>query len=589
MKGNLLNRILGRLRVIALFMTSPDLQLVRCGAMYFVFGVAVATAHEQTLPEYLAAREAEEQNSSDPDALSAEATCKLSYEILDELTSRSQYGLIRVTQLSTGKTVRLSRRTERSMGWFSAPPQGHWTVPRDKFKVEACHGIETELWSTTLDLTDRSTHHMQIALRRLGETSQRLVSGNTHLHLKLDDRPKVGVQLESRKEVDEYLRVVSNADGLDLVYLSYLIRPGEEYITNDYTQEDLQKLSDENVSFINGEEYRHEGGIDPDKDRLSYGHVMLLDIPQLILPVSIGTHLGTGSAATDDLPLRTGIQQAMADGGTIVWCHGLKGTEALPNWVDGLIHAQNIYDGGNLGTIEEVYYPYLNAGLKIPFSTGTDWGIEDFSRVYVPLEGEISSRRFLEALAKGRSFITNGVFLDLEVDGQRSGDTISLRQPGSVRVRASAIGRPDFVSLQLIFNGKVIHEAGRRQREGHFVAEISESIDITEPGWLAVRIPTQRTYEYRSRFTGVSTNIFGKTLFAHTSPIYITVDGKEGFQPAAARQLIANLQQDIEQIRTKGAFQSGQSKRGVLKIYEDALFTLSHRLETEESLSGNSP
>ncbi|MGI9429276.1 MAG: CehA/McbA family metallohydrolase, partial [Bythopirellula sp.] len=319
--------------------------------------------------------------------------------------------------------------------------------------------------------------------------------------------------------------------------------------------------------------------IDPENDRLSYGHVMLLDIPRLILPAGLGTVLGSGTTVFDGTPLRLGLRQARADGATIVWCHGLMGTEAVPNWVDGLIHAQNIYDGGNVGSIAEVYYPYLNAGLKIPFSTGTDWGIWDFSRVYVPIEGKVTSQRFLKQLTQGNSFITNGVFLDLQVDGRRPGDTVDLVEPGAVQVRARAIGRSDFVSLQLIFNGKVIHEVPRRPAEGHFIADINESVDLAEPGWLALRIPTQRDYHLRSRFAGVSTNILGKTLFAHTSPVYVTVGGERVFQPAAAKQLIGNLQQSIEQIGTQGAFQTSQSRRSVLKIYEEAVQILVQRLD----------
>ena len=108
-------------------------------------------------------------------------------------------------------------------------------------------------------------------------------------------------------------------------------------------------------------------------------------------------------------------------------------------------------------------------------------------------------------------------------------DTIAIAESGAVQVQARAIGRADFVSMQLLFNGKVIREIGRRSEGGHSVADLNESIEIGEPGWLALRIPTRQEYEIRSRSADVSTNILGKTLFAHTSPIYVTVDGKGVF------------------------------------------------------------
>jgi len=513
-------------------MASTLSRLACCWTFCGVLSVMVVSAHEHTRHEYLADRRAGDQGANDSETSTSAASCELAIDIFDDRTKLPLPGLIRITKQSTGKSIRLAQAVERPMGWFSVPPEVKVTVPREELRIEACHGIETELWKATLDLSKTSARDLKIGLRRFYDpSSHNQIAGNTHLHLILDAHDKVGVQLESRAEVDEYLQAASKSDGLDIVYVSYLTRPDKIYITNDYTREDLQQLSDQGVLITNGEEYRHEGGIDPENNRVSYGHVMLLDIPRLILPAGLGTVLGTGPAVSDDTPLHPGIQQARSDGGTVVWCHGLMGTEAVPNWIDGLIDAQNIYDGGNVGSIAEAYYPYLNAGLKIPFSTGTDWGIWDFSRVYVPIEGKVSSQRLLKKLSQGSSFITNGVFLDLTIDGQLPGDTVALRQRGTVKVRARAIGRSDFASMQLVFNGEVIHEVARRPQQGHFVAKMNESIYLAEPGWLALRIPTQRNYHIRSQFTGVSTNIFGKLSLPIRVQSILRSMGRESSNP----------------------------------------------------------
>jgi len=556
---------------------------IRLLVLISAFSASAASAHEQTLDAFLAASQAEGQEAQGRDS-SPLAACELTCEIFDESTGQPLHGLIRVTDLTTGESVRLNRIFERPMGWFCSPPTAQFSVPRGRIRIEVCHGIETEILEMTLDLTGQTARSVKIPLKRFYEpAAHKLCSGNTHLHVVLDARNKMSVQLESRQETDQYLRVAGKADGLDIIYVSYLTRPGKEYITNEYTSDDFQRLSDQEVLFKNGEEYRHSGGVDPKNDNLSYGHVMFLDMPKIIEPASIGPGLTEGGDATDGVPLRRGIRLARSDKATIVWCHGKMGTEAVPNWVDGLIDAQNIYDGGNVGTIESVYYLYLNAGFKIPFSSGTDWGIWDFSRVYVPVEGVASSEAFRQALLQGRSFITNGVFLELDVQGHRPGGTIELDQPGSVHVRARAVGRADFKSLQLIYNGEIIREVAHKPNAGHHVAELDEKINITESGWLALRIPTVREYDIRSRLEGVSTNILGKTLFAHTSPIYFRVEGRELCQPAAVKKLIANLQSSIELIRTRGAFDSPHQKREILKIYEDAILKLSARLDTGES------
>lgn len=564
-------------------MTTKLANLFRFLFLFCGISVNVATAHEQTLSEFLAANQATDQEVQVDDS-APKFKCNLSIEILEKSTRQPLHGSIRVTDLSTGEFVRLNRILERPMGWYSSSPKARLTVPSGKIRIEAFHGIETEVLEMILDLSGQSERSVKLLLTRFYDpAARRIFSGNTHLHVLLEARRKTGVQLESRKETDQYLRVVGKSDGLDIVYVSYLTRPGSEYITNEYTRNDFRNLSDREILFVNGEEYRHSGGVDSKNDNVTYGHVMFLDIPRLIEPASIGPGLTEDNDATDGVPLRQGIRQVRADGGTVVWCHGMMGTEAVPNWFDGLIHAQNIYDGGNVGTIESVYYPYLNAGLKVPFSSGTDWGIWDFSRVYVPLDGSITSRSFLDSLTQGRSFITNGTFLELDVNGQQPGGTIAIDKPSSVQVRAKAIGRGDFKKLQLVLNGKVIREVARRPEERHFVAELQEAIDVSESGWLALRIPTEGEYRIRARLKGVGTNMLGKTLFAHTSPIYLSIDGREVFRPEAVEKLIANIHESIEQIRTKGAFNSSQDRRAVLNIYENAIVKLHERLQIGEA------
>ena len=111
--------------------------------------------------------------------------------------------------------------------------------------------------------------------------------------------------------------------------------------------------------------------------------MMLLNLQELVLPVSIGP--GIMKLGTDGLPVQRGIDTARRDGGTAVWCHNRWGFEHIPNWVLGRLDAQNIFDGGAHGSYKDSFYRFLNAGLRVPFSTGTDWFIYDFARVFVPV------------------------------------------------------------------------------------------------------------------------------------------------------------------------------------------------------------
>ena len=42
------------------------------------------------------------------------------------------------------------------------------------------------------------------------------------------------------------------------------------------------------------------------------------------------------------------------------------------------------------GSYEENYYRYLNVGLRLPISTGTDWFLYDFARVYAGVPGKLT-------------------------------------------------------------------------------------------------------------------------------------------------------------------------------------------------------
>jgi hypothetical protein len=293
---------------------------------------------------------------------------------------------------------------------------------------------------------------------------------------------------------------------------------------------------------------------------------MFLNILRLIEPVSIGP--GIMKKGTDGIPLQRGIKTARSDGATVIWCHNMFGHEDIPNWVAGLVQAQNIHDGGSHGSYEETFYRYLNAGMKVPFSTGTDWFIYDFNRVYVPVTGELTSRKWLDSLAAGKSYITNGPFLELEAAGKRIGDTIELAAEQELRVTGRGIGRSNFERLELIHNGMVIHTVDARPVGGHHEAPMEFTLKVTEPGWITLRIPTSE-----------AKNEFDKPLFAHTSPIYIDLAGKHIFRADVARGLLAEMEQSRDFVAGKALFANNQEKDAVLSVYRESIGLLRKRIE----------
>jgi hypothetical protein len=559
--------------------------------LLLALGAIDGWAHELTLRAYEASLAgavgklgavANDERAPSPDTFAGAEMCQLTVRLLNADTGQPIQGLIRLKH-TDGRNVPLAGLVNRGIGLRQSHPAKNWhaadadtviSVPRAALTIEAFSGLDTELTREVVDLSTKPTHRLELKLKPFFNAAQRgWFGGNTHLHL----------NNLTRAQADEYLRVIPRADGLDVLFVSRLERAEADrnYISNEYTLADLNGFSGSGLFFGNGQEHRHnfEG------NREGYGHVMFLNIRQMVQPVSIGPTI-TG-AGPDWPPLRRGIAQARREGATVIWCHNSFGHEDVPDWLAGLLDAHNIFDGGSQGSYEDTFYRYLNIGLRVPFSTGTDWFMYDFSRVYARLTTALTVQNWLAALAAGRTFISNGPLLELRVGQSEVGDTIQLSQPGKLPVLARAQGRHDFNRLELIQNGKVVQAAPSRPVDGHFEAELNGNLEIDGPSWVAVRVAGGSLDSdgavvlppgLPARGSGSSRNEMGEALFAHTSPVYIEFGGRRVFRPEAAQALIADMEAALQQIPAKGKFASDTQREDVLKIYRDGIRSLRKRL-----------
>ncbi|MBI3866645.1 MAG: CehA/McbA family metallohydrolase [Planctomycetia bacterium] len=502
-----------------------------------------------------------------------QATCRVKLTLTDAADGRELPGLVRIVN-ADGRAVSSDALLSRGLGiagelpiheWLVLPRATEFDLPRGKYTISALSGLETELAQREIELKGAE---MQISLpltRFFSAARNGLQAGNTHLHLM-----KV-----SRETADRYLREVPRADALDLLFVSYLERADadREYITNRYTADDLARLARESqVAMGNGEEHRHNFTAQGE----GYGHVMFLDLKQLVQPASIGP--GIMLTGTDGLPLARGIDTARRDAAAIVWCHNEWGYEALPNWFSGRIDAQNIFDGSTRSSYKDSFYRYLNAGLRVPFSTGTDWFMYDFSRAYVRVDGKPAAANWLKGLAAGRSFITNGPLLTFTVQERLPGDTVELNSPGTVEIVGRGVGRVDFRQIELVRKGEVIATAQARRVGGHSEAEIKTKLNVTEPCWLALRTPSPSVEKDPDLREKTPPNELGLELFSHTSPVYVTLAGRSVFLRDVAQALLEKMKNNRAQVVRLGQFDDDLAKARVLDVYDDGIAALEKRL-----------
>jgi hypothetical protein len=487
-------------------------------------------------------------------------TVKVRLRLLDADTGAPVAGIVRVYRDGQDQTLPLPglynrlrglEREATTAGWHVVPAPGVETaLPRGKLRLEAVAGLETALARQEIEL--RNEQDVTIKLRYLFRPEkEQLVAGNTHLHL---------MKL-TRADADEYLRQIPAADGLKVMFISHLKRVPDDvnYITNEYPIGALKQFDMTGVLFNNGEEHRHNfQGYGQ-----GYGHVMLLNINKLIEPVSIGP--GIMGAGFDDLPLTPGIAEARRQGGTIIWCHNTNGHEDVVNALAGRLDALNVFDGSRTGDFGENYYKYLNIGLPMPISTGTDWFMYDFSRVYARVTGKLTIPSWLDAVKAGRCVATNGPLLNLTVDGRPIGDTLKLDKPKTVRIEATGLGRHDFQRLQLVHNGKVLHEQAAAKKDDAYEARLVRDVPLDGPGWFAVRIDS------------TTRNEFDKPLYAHGSPVYVEVGGQRVFDPEAARGLLKQLEEGQAEIRAKAKFSNPAAADRLLALYQQAAKELASR------------
>ncbi len=220
---------------------------------------APVSAHEHTLPSYVKSLGAE---SSEPDALSAPADgCRLTLGLTDKSTGVPLSGLVRVTD-ADGTVLQLPELFNRGTGLPQKHASRQWhvvlesaivTAPRQPLVIEALSGLETERTRKIVDLTGKESYDLALPLVRFHRaTDDGWHNGNTHVHLRS----------LTRERADTYLQSISRADELELVFVSYLTRTNADrtYVSNFYTEKDLEQLSGHGVLFDWAVEHRHNFG-----------------------------------------------------------------------------------------------------------------------------------------------------------------------------------------------------------------------------------------------------------------------------------------------------------------------------------------
>ena len=454
--------------------------------------------------------------------------------VRDARTGAPVAAKVRVTNTASGESYlpasaikTMPQRTQPDVRhYFYARGEYEAAVPPGRYRIEVVRGIDHETEVQFTEVGAGITHVHDFKLRLLRDMrGAGWYSGNTHTHyhLEIDENP------------DDRLHMVPPAEALDVSCISYLIRNDSPYITNRYPVGRLPEFSKYGTLMDMGEEARNNSAF----GNIGYGHCLFLNIPRLVEPVSTGL-LSWDGKAPDFPTLSMLCEEARSIGGIAIWCHNGMGMELPVTVALGHLDAFNLADG--LDADYERYYSLLNAGFRLPVSSGTDWWVYDHNRVYVKIDGELDYDKWIAGLRTGRTFVSNGPLLELTVNGKEPGATLeSLDTEEPLKVKARADSRLPFDRLEIVRNGEVVAEVlATGQRE----AALQREVSVSRGGWIAARVrSTSKTHA-------------GTKVFAHTSPVYLRVPDTPHREAEACGAFIDEIENSMRFIRKNYTFAS---------------------------------
>ena len=414
-------------------------------------------------------------------------------------------------------------------------------LPPGQADILVERGTEYHPLREIVSVPRHGTLELDLPLRRWARLAEQgWYAGNTHVHYdEHETRPLDRLRLDPRVE-DLPVFVVSVLKRWDLAYASNAFPIGRHALSTTDHVIDV------------GEESRHND----EPWNIGYGHIMLVNIRQLVEPMSRGALVD--DASPDYPPLIDACDEAHGQGGVVLWCHNAQGMEAPVAAILGRLDGINLFDPWWEDPDYDVWYRLLNCGLKLPCSTGSDWYLCSSNRVYTDVGGSFSYERWLEALRAGRTFITDGPVLRLRVAGHApSNDVLDLSAlAGTAEVVVEWEGTQPVDRVEIIRDGAVayVHENGDRVLAGR----IATSLDMAEAGWVAARCWGSRRTSY------------AHPLWAHTSPVYLRERPGWAIVRAASDAFVEQVERAQDWIATRARFDNiGQHNR-MLQLYAEA-------------------
>lgn len=294
-----------------------------------------------------------------------------------------------------------------------------------------------------------------------------------------------------------------------------------------------------------------------------YGHVGFLGLKKMVEPAFSGWR---PSPSPYDYPGNySQAAQAKAQGAAVIYVHPALPSEFPVDIALGLADTIDVMSQNDEDRTTDYWYRLLNCGFRCPISAGTDSFlnvpqhlIPGAGRVYVHVGSEFNFQRWLEGFLAGRSFATNGPLLRFAVNGRGAGEDIKVSGSCEIEVTGEAQSIIPMEALELVVNGHVVRRC--EVKDNPYSLYLSERIRVARSSWVALRV----------RGSGHRFAPNDREVYAHTSPVYVTVDGRRISTRADAYFFIEQIDILVANINAKANFENPEQQSKIVKRFREA-------------------
>jgi hypothetical protein len=244
----------------------------------------------------------------------------------------------------------------------------------------------------------------------------------------------------------------------------------------------------------------------------------------------------------------------------------------------GLVDFIEVLQGGRINT--EIWYSFLNLGFRVLPVAGADWpyfgptlpGVE---RTYVKIDGAFNIDAWLDSFKKGRTYVTNGPFLEFSVNGRQMGEELRVKRGMPLEIAASAQLNPDVDKLdrlEVVILGDVAAQQSAREQDR---VQLKTTVTADRSMWIAVRaLGSHQEPQFQ---TG-----------AHSAPIYVVVDDEPTWKTEAVQDLVKLQRGHLRDLLTSpvnadGDLEFFETRDTILEQWKKQLPTLTPRVEEADA------